>query len=696
MGNHSRALLISCIVGLVGCTVGEDAEPFDDIESGLVVLEGDELADELAESPIRIAHEPFVRLGLLFDADAATALEVSTSADGVTWSSWISPTVHHTEIEGVSNFVGQIELAPDETAKFYRLRSPAPDTVGFVRMELMTHRASEHIEDIDGEEAPPQQSIARTVGGMTVNARSEWGARASSCSSGIGNVYRMAIHHTETPTNDSMSPQARLRQIQSYHMDVKGWCDIGYHYLVSRDGRIWDGRPDTKLGAHAGGANTGNLGISVMGSHDSTPITQTQLNSIAGLVKALATIHGVTISRSTIKGHREYTSTSCPGNALYNQLAAIVTAANGSTSGGGGGSSGGGGGGSSGGMGCDLATDAPWSCSGLTGRTTNSAGTYYTTSFGCWVDANGTNRGDPGDNCIPACSLASIGCSGMTGPQCERMHNYYTAGSDRFGCGTRVKVTNPDTNKSVVLISLDRGPNCTIENTVDFWVLDMSYPASNYLFGGPTSATERANVQVEVVDDSVPVGPHNGSAVCVGDNMGGGGGGGGSMPGTVTVMGVLYVGANTANRIAGATITLGGRTTTTSSVGAWEFDNVPVGNFTVTATAPGYMTRSITKMTESSETWASFGLSVAGTTGSAILQGVIYYGASSANRIANAKVTFSNGQAITADANGYYKVTNMPAGPITVTASAPGYSPASVSRTLADGVTEWGSVKLSP
>lgn len=169
------------------------------------------------------------------------------------------------------------------------------------------------------------------------------------------------------------------------------------------------------------------------------------------------------------------------------------------------------------------------------------------------------------------------------------------------------------------------------------------------------------------------------------------------MPGTVTVMGVLYVGSNTANRIAGATVTLGSRTTTTSATGLWQFDDVPAGSFTVTASAPGYMTRSLTRMTDSAETWASFGLSVGGmATGSAILQGVIYYGSSSANRIANAQVTFSNGTSTTADGNGYYKVENMPAGAITITASAPGYSPASVQRTLADGVTEWGSVKLAP
>jgi hypothetical protein len=83
-------------------------------------------------------------------------------------------------------------------------------------------------------------------------------------------------------------------------------------------------------------------------------------------------------------------------------------------------------------------------------------------------------------------------------------------------------------------------------------------------------------------------------------------------------------------------------------------------------------------------------------TGTAILQGVVYYGTSSSNRSPYASLSFSTGHSATADGNGYYKLTSMPPGAITITASASGYTPASVSRTLINGVTEWGSVKLAP
>jgi hypothetical protein len=271
------------------------------------------------------------------------------------------------------------------------------------------------------------------------------------------------------------------------------------------------------------------------------------------------------------------------------------------------------------------------------------------------------------------------------------MHNYYAADADRFGCGTKIHVTNPENGKSAVLIVIDRGPNCSIENLVDYWVLDMSYPASYHLFGGPTSATERADVQVVVVDPSTPVGPTTTGATCEGDEP--------PPPpdGTVTVIGVLYRGADTSSRIAGATVTLDdGRTTTSSSTGLWQFANVPEGEFTVTASATGYQTRSITRTTYATESWASFGLSPATTSGNAILQGVVYHGASSSNRIPNAAITLSTGHTATADGNGFYRITSLPAGPVTITASASGYTPGSVNRTLVDGQTEWGSVQLAP
>ncbi len=157
-----------------------------------------------------------------------------------------------------------------------------------------------------------------------------------------------------------------------------------------------------------------------------------------------------------------------------------------------------------------------WSCEGTAGSTYPSDGVYYVTSFGCWTDSNGLDHGDGGDNCIPWCqSNAALHgtqaaydelCDGASGPECERAVNWYAANADRYGCMTRLRVTNPDNGKSAVVVVLDRGPSCTIEEKVDFWVLDLSTPASLYLFGEEKSATEKGDVIVEVVDPSTPLG----------------------------------------------------------------------------------------------------------------------------------------------------------------------------------------------
>lgn len=163
-----------------------------------------------------------------------------------------------------------------------------------------------------------------------------------------------------------------------------------------------------------------------------------------------------------------------------------------------------------------------WSCSGTTGRSANPEGSYYVTSFGCWTDASGTTHGDGEDNCIPYCQSGAVAqgrgaeyqalCGGLTGRQCEETVNWYVADSDRYGCMTRLKVTNPANGKAAIVVVLDRGPSCSIERRVNYWVLDASYRVTQYLFGGEMSATERGEVQVEVVPDDTPLGPWTGPA----------------------------------------------------------------------------------------------------------------------------------------------------------------------------------------
>lgn len=183
----------------------------------------------------------------------------------------------------------------------------------------------------------------------------------------------------------------------------------------------------------------------------------------------------------------------------------------------------------------DGSRSAVTDCEGSYGKTPAADGNYDATSFGCWVDDSGNNHSDSGDNCIPAClatAKQSI-CQGMSGPECERSINWYSADAARYGCLARLKVTNSANGKTVVVVALDYGPSCALENQIDKPLLDLSYPATNYLFGSAQGYKDGAAVHVEVVSVDTPLGPTDGSSSTssgAGSSSSGSGSGGGGAP----------------------------------------------------------------------------------------------------------------------------------------------------------------------
>jgi hypothetical protein len=316
--------LMTCAVLGAACVGTLPEDPGDESEGYL--FEGAEVAPISAELG---SGRAFVRLGVTYEAGGA--IEVRTY-DGVAWSDWLVPELVSEE-EGER--LSMID-APSQAIRFqYRVPEDAlpPAYVGFELVEEVEVHDGEPptIEqlgelDLDVEPTPGviQSEVTSPIGSVRIHSRTEWGARAPRCVA-FHSPTRATIHHTVTPTNDSMSVPARLRQIQSFHQNVRGWCDIGYQFLVSRDGRIWRGRGARHLGAHVANANTGNVGISFIGTHTSTRPTATQECQVA---KLLAWLHrewpAVSLSRTDVKGHRQFGGTSCPGTALYNRIDEIV------------------------------------------------------------------------------------------------------------------------------------------------------------------------------------------------------------------------------------------------------------------------------------------------------------------------------------------------------------------------------------
>lgn len=159
-----------------------------------------------------------------------------------------------------------------------------------------------------------------------------------------------------------------------------------------------------------------------------------------------------------------------------------------------------------------LPFDVPDKCDGPSGTTTTEIPVnriYATSWFGCYRKTDGTIYKDPTDNCLFACGNKGLCASGLSGPECEATLQWFAANSDRYGCGSRIRVTNCLNGKAVVLVTLDRGPNCnTVEKAYGAPVVDMSHPAMIYLFDGKVyGGSDKKRVIVEKVDITTPLGP---------------------------------------------------------------------------------------------------------------------------------------------------------------------------------------------
>lgn len=141
----------------------------------------------------------------------------------------------------------------------------------------------------------------------------------------MNGVRRITIHHTgEHPGLEGIPQMEVLRRIERYHRNERKWCAIGYHYIIGRDGRIYEGRPAKYQGAHVLSANEHNLGISVDGDFMRRLPNPSQLRALEAFLDSRRRMYGV--AKKRVFGHRDLNPSLCPGDALYGWLKRYRTA----------------------------------------------------------------------------------------------------------------------------------------------------------------------------------------------------------------------------------------------------------------------------------------------------------------------------------------------------------------------------------
>ncbi|MDA0875329.1 MAG: peptidoglycan recognition family protein, partial [Bacteroidetes bacterium] len=191
-----------------------------------------------------------------------------------------------------------------------------------------------------GEETPPSTDPQPLMGAKTgtivpppLVTRAQWNARPfiGSPSALARPTYDfMTWHHAAGYSAENLDQgKAQMRAMQDLHQNVRGWSDIGYQFAIDRAGNLYQGRPfmDNStslsqvpvlaLGAHAGGANTGNIGVVIMGCYHppegancQQEITPAAFATYINLFAFLSERYGV--EPEMIRGHRDFGQTACP------------------------------------------------------------------------------------------------------------------------------------------------------------------------------------------------------------------------------------------------------------------------------------------------------------------------------------------------------------------------------------------------
>lgn len=104
-------------------------------------------------------------------------------------------------------------------------------------------------------------------------------------------------------------------EIRRWHVDGNGWDDIGYHYVLRRDGLVEEGRPVAQAGAHVSGHNANSIGICLVGGLDvdGSPQNNFTPKQFDALYALLLTLHHK-FPGAEVLGHRDFpgVAKACP------------------------------------------------------------------------------------------------------------------------------------------------------------------------------------------------------------------------------------------------------------------------------------------------------------------------------------------------------------------------------------------------
>jgi N-acetylmuramoyl-L-alanine amidase len=192
----------------------------------------------------------------------------------------------------------------------------------------------------------PLPAPVEVTSGLSIYPRIAWAdGMPQLWAPGPEDVRFLLVHHTASGNRYSENEAIdTMRSAYRFHTGPdKSWPDVCYNFFVDRFGRVFEGRDGSLAGSVLADATGGNQGfaqlVCLIGDFTDELPTAAAVDSLQRTLSWLADRHGVDTSAgssitfesrgsnrwsvgeqvqaSTISGHRDMSSTACPGDAFY-------------------------------------------------------------------------------------------------------------------------------------------------------------------------------------------------------------------------------------------------------------------------------------------------------------------------------------------------------------------------------------------
>lgn len=151
---------------------------------------------------------------------------------------------------------------------------------------------------------------------LSITNIEDWGGTPAPDTTQTHEPEFITVHHAGEDWKEGKKVEDYLINLQNWSRSEKNWIDIPYHYIIDLEGKIWEGR-DT---SYPGDTNTsydptGHILTMLVGNYENIKPTKDQIESLINLLTWQT--QEFDIKPETLKAHKDYAVTACPGKNLY-------------------------------------------------------------------------------------------------------------------------------------------------------------------------------------------------------------------------------------------------------------------------------------------------------------------------------------------------------------------------------------------